>query len=341
MTPISMCHPKRLALVLLVAMAAGSASAAPARKAPTPRNQQMEEAQRRYERGKEFYEESDFRAALVEFERAYELAPSYRLLYSIAQVQYQLQDYAGALSSFQQYLQEGQADITAQRREEVQREVERLRSRVASLDIVTQPVGAQVSVDDQPVGRTPLSEPVVVSAGRRKVTAELPGEPPVTRMVDVAGMDSVRVQLDFAPPPVPKPAPVAAPVASAPVSAAPGLSARAEPRGFPWKMWTATGALAVGAGVTALLANGAASDLKTQRDTFGVTRAQLDDASSKAKTMALTSDILTGATVVAAGISAFMTFSGGGSSSNASSEASAPSVTVGVGPGSVGVAGAF
>lgn len=336
MTPISMCRPKRLALVLLVAMAAGSASAAaPARKTPSARTQQLEEAQRRYERGKEFYEESDFSAALVEFQRAYELAPSYRLLYSIAQVQYQLQDYPGALRSFQQYLQEGQADITAQRREEVQREVERLRSRVAFLDIVTQPVGARVSVDDQPVGRTPLSEPVMVSAGRRKVTAELPGEPPVTRMVDVAGQDSVQVKLDFAPPPAQKPAAVTEPVASAPV-ATPGLAARAEPRGFPWKMWTATGALAVGAGVTAVLANGAASDLKTQRDTFGVTRAQLDDASSNAKTLALTSDILTGATVVAAGISAFMTFSGG-----SSSEASAPSVTVGVGPGSVGVAGAF
>lgn len=336
MTPITMCHPKRLALVLLVAMAAGSATAAPARsKAPSARTQQMEEAQRRYERGKEFYEENDFRAALVEFQRAYELAPSYRLLYSIAQVQYQLQDYAGALRSFQKYLDEGQAELPAQRRDEVQREVERLRSRVATLDIVTQPVGATVSVDDQPVGRTPLSEPVLVSAGRRKVTAELPGEPPVTRMVDVAGMDTLRVQLDFAPPPTPKPSAVAAPVA-APASATSGLTAKAEPRGFPWKMWTATGALAVGAGVTAVLASSASSDLKKQRDTFGVTRAQLDDASSKAKTLALTSDILTGATVVAAGISAFMTFSGG-----SSDEAPGPSVKLGVGPGSVGVAGAF
>ncbi|MCP3139672.1 PEGA domain-containing protein [Pyxidicoccus xibeiensis] len=333
-----MCRPKRLALVLMLALAAGSASAAaPARKAPA-RTQQMEEAQRRYERGREFYEEGDFRAALVEFQRAHELAPSYRLLYNIAQVQYQLQDYAGALKSFQQYLDDGGADVSAQRRDEVQREVERLRSRVATLDIVTRPVGAQVSVDDQPVGRTPLAEPVVVSAGRRKVTAELPGEPPVTRMVDVAGMDTLRVQLEFAPPPAPKPS--AAPVAAAPEAPSPSLTARAtEPRGVPWKMWAATGALAAGAGVTALLANSAANDLKTQRDTFGVTRAQLEDASSKTKTLALTSDLLTGAAVVAAGISAFMTFSGG--SPDAAPAPSAPSVRMGVGPGGVGVAGAF
>ncbi|MBZ4421685.1 PEGA domain-containing protein [Myxococcus sp. RHSTA-1-4] len=337
-----MFRPKRLALVLLLAMAAGSASAAaPARKTPsrTQPQPQLEEAQRRYERGREFYEEGDFRAALVEFQRAHELAPSYRLLYNIAQVQYQLLDYAGALRSFQQYLRDGQADIPPQRRDEVQREVERLRSRVATLDIVTQPVGAEVSVDDQPVGRTPLSEPVVVSAGRRKVTAELPGEPPVTRMVDVAGMDSVQVRLEFAPPPAPKTAAVQEPLTVAPVAGTPGVTARAEPRGVPWKMWAATGALAVGAGVTAVLASSAASDLKTQRDTFGVTRAQLDDASSKTKTLALTSDILTGATLVAAGISAFMTFSGGSSSDTPAP--SSPSVRVGVGPGSVGLAGAF
>ncbi|NMO15583.1 PEGA domain-containing protein [Pyxidicoccus fallax] len=338
-----MSHPKRLAVVLLLAMAAGSASAAapsrktPARSQPQP---QMEEAQRRYERGREFYEEGDFRAALVEFQRAHELAPSYRLLYNIAQVQYQLQDYAGALRSFQQYLRDGQADITPQRRDEVQREVERLRSRVATLDIVTQPVGAKVSVDDEPVGTTPLSEPVMVSAGRRKVTAELPGEPPVTRMVDVAGMDSMVVRLDFAPPPAPRAATVPPPASEPSVATTSALTARAEePRGVPWKMWAATGALAVGAGVTAVLASSAASDLKTRRDTFGVTRAQLDDASGKTKTLALTSDILTGATVVAAGISAYLTFFSGGDSDTPAPSSS--SVRVGVGPGSVGVSGAF
>ncbi len=334
-------RPKRLALVLLLAMAAGSASAAPStRKTPAKAQPQpqLQEAQRRYERGRELYEEGDFRAALVEFQRAHELAPSHRLLYNIAQVQYQLQDYAGALRSFQQYLDVGGTDIASQRRDEVQREVERLRSRVATLDIITQPVGAQVSVDDQPVGRTPLSEPVMVSAGRRKVTAELPGEPPVTRLVDVAGMDSVQVKLEFAPPPPPRTAAVQEPKPeAAPVAAAPTVTARAaEPRGVPWKLWATTGVLAAGAGVTAVLASSAASDLKTRRDTFGVTPAELKDASSKTKTLALTSDVLTGAAVVAAGVSAFLTFTRDPAPSSAS-----PSMTVGVGPGSVGVSGAF
>jgi hypothetical protein len=330
---------RRLALVLTLAATMGNARAAEPRKAAAP-STQREEAQRRYERARELYDEGDFRASLVEFQRAYELAPSYRLLYNIAQVQYQLQDYAGALGSFQRYLQEGQKDLTPERRGEVQREVERLRSRVALLDITTVPAGAEVSVDDVPVGRTPLKEKVLVSAGRRKVSAELPGHAPISRMVDVAGADTVPVELAL----IPMSAePVATPAAEAshPLEVAgTARTAAASPRGVPWKAWTATGTLAIGAGVTGLLAMKASKDLKTRRDTFGVTRAQLDDARGKARTLALTSDILTGATVVAAGISAWLTFSGSGSPAPSAS-ASASSMHVGVGLGAVSVSGAF
>src|SRR4051812_42949552 len=77
-------------------------AAADEAKAPTKAN--IEEAQRRYVRGKDLYEENDFQAALVEFRRAYDLAPNYKLLYNIAQVCYQLQDYPGALRTFNKYL---------------------------------------------------------------------------------------------------------------------------------------------------------------------------------------------------------------------------------------------
>ena len=46
----------------------------------------LEEAKQRLKRGMELYDENNFRASLVELQRAYELAPSYRLLYNIDQV---------------------------------------------------------------------------------------------------------------------------------------------------------------------------------------------------------------------------------------------------------------
>ncbi|WPB73924.1 PEGA domain-containing protein [Archangium violaceum] len=332
-----MMHLSRwLALVLVVALGAGGASAAP-RRAPNKAN--LEEAQSRYQRGKELYAENDFQASLLEFQRAYELAPSYRLLYNIAQVQYQLQDYAGALRSFQQYLLEGSTELSSQRKDEVQREIDKLQGRVAYLRITVSKPGAEITVDDVSVGISPLPETVLVSAGRRRVVASLPGHLPASRTVDVAGRDTANVALELVSTSAPQQP--AAPVAEAPVAkpAAPGSSsevASTGQRGFPLVPWIATGGLAVASGVTGVLALSASNDLRKQREAFGATRTQLDEASQKTRTLALTSDVLLAATAVAAGVSTFLTLT-----SQSADSASSPRVQVGVGPGSVGVAGAF
>ncbi len=210
---------RSIALALVLALSGGSAGAAGRTKKAT-----LEEAQNRYQRGRELYEENDFPAALVEFKRAYELAPSYRLLYNIAQVQYQLQDYASALDSFQRYLDEGGGELPAQRREEVQREIDRLQVRVATVRVTVNKPGAEISVDDVPVGTSPLREPLLLNAGRRKISASLQGTPPVTRVVDVAGRDTLDVSLEFAAPSAPAPVASAAPApASRPEAPRPRL----------------------------------------------------------------------------------------------------------------------
>jgi tetratricopeptide (TPR) repeat protein len=88
-------------------------------------------AREHFKRGTEYYSEGDFRAALLEFERAHALRHSFRLLYNLGQVCYELRDYAGAERYFRAYLVEGEDEITPERREEVKRELDRLRQRVA------------------------------------------------------------------------------------------------------------------------------------------------------------------------------------------------------------------
>ncbi|RYE85226.1 MAG: hypothetical protein EOO75_17190, partial [Myxococcales bacterium] len=87
----------------------------PAHAAP---NEAQEEGRQRFKRGVEFFKEGDYNAALVEFRRAYEVAPSYRILYNLGQTSYELQDYAGALTAFTRYLKEGGAEVDAARRAE-------------------------------------------------------------------------------------------------------------------------------------------------------------------------------------------------------------------------------
>ena len=127
------------------------------RPTPEPGSEQLREARTRFQRGIELYEEGDMDAALVELRRAYELAPSYKLLFNIGQVQLQKSDYASALDSFERYLAQGGDNISRKRRGELEPLVQKLRQRVAEVTVTVDVAGAEVLVDDLPRGTAPLA----------------------------------------------------------------------------------------------------------------------------------------------------------------------------------------
>jgi len=59
---------------------------------------QRKEAEARYKRALELFNDGSYDAARLELKRAYELAPTYRILYNIALVNVELNDYVGASS---------------------------------------------------------------------------------------------------------------------------------------------------------------------------------------------------------------------------------------------------
>jgi hypothetical protein len=171
----------------------------PAQAKQQPSKAEITEAQRRFQRATELYEENNLPGALAEFRKAYSLAPNYRVLYNIGQLCFLMQDNPCAYGAFSNYLEQGGSEIPERRREEVQRDLARLQVRVARLRIVADRVGAEVTVDDVSVGTTPLNEPVLVAAGRPRVRVSLPGYAPVTRVVEVAGMETVKVDIHLVP----------------------------------------------------------------------------------------------------------------------------------------------
>jgi tetratricopeptide (TPR) repeat protein len=160
--------------------------------------QSTDEGRSHFQRGVQFYKESDYRAALIEFKRAYESAPNYKVLYNLGQTSLELQDYAAALSAFRKYLDDGGKEIPRDRRAQVDSELKKLEVRVARVTIKTNVDGADVLVDDVAVARTPLSSPILVSAGRRKIAIAKPGGGQQSRTVDVAGVDEASVDLEVA-----------------------------------------------------------------------------------------------------------------------------------------------
>jgi hypothetical protein len=262
---------------------------APSPSAPpaAPSKAAAAEADAHYRRGVDLYKEADYAAALIEFRRAYEIDPKYQALYNIGETYFQLNDYANALRTLEKYLKDGGGQISAGRHDEVQKEIEKLRTRVATLEVTANLPDADIAIDDVSVGKTPLAAPLVVSAGRRRLTATRAGKPPITQIVELAGGDARKVALVL---PDDGPATPEAPPARVPVAP-----------------WVITGVLTAGAVVTGALALGASSQLKTDLGTGGISPGTLSSDHSKTFALALTTDVLIGAAIVVGGISIYFT----------------------------------
>lgn len=271
--------------------------------------EKMEEARQRFQRGLQLFEEKNFEAARVELERAYQLAPTWKLLYNIGICYSQRGDYVEALKDLERYLREGEGQISEERKEEVTRELANLRPRVARVSVKTNVQDAELSVDDQPVGKV-TGSPVVVNPGKRKFTVSKSGYFAGVQVIEPAGSDNVDVTIDL------KPLPTSKKTDIAPIIA-----------------WSVTGALAVGAGITGYLTTRADKNLEDERSRRGATSASLDDAQSQLKTGALVTDILIAGTVVGIGASVYLTWF-----RNKDKE---PSASVGVTPGGLRFGGTF
>lgn len=258
-------------------------------------------AEEHFKRARQLYDEGDFSLSLVEFQRAYEISPNYRVLFNIGQVDIQLFNYAAARTALERYLKDGGDEIPEARRAQVEQDLQMLRQRTAHLKIVTTPTGSDVTIDDLPVPATSLAGEILVNAGRRKVVATSPGHTPVTRMVTLAGGDHADVRIELAPLSVAPPKPVVVAVPRAPE--APKKSYTPAIVG-----WSATGALAIATGVVGGLYLSKQGDLDRLSDpSREVTRDEADREIESADRLALAADILGLATIAAGAVSLYFT----------------------------------
>src|SRR5262249_8070481 len=150
-----------------------------------------------FTRGVKLYEEEDYRAALIEFKRAYELAPNAAVLYNIGQSHYQLREYVNALRTLESYMKQAGEQIPKDKAAQIEREVEELRGRVAHVTLAVNVEGADVTLDDVPLGKTPLPEGQLMGAGRHTLAASRSGYRPVSKVVDIAGGDTLTIKLEL------------------------------------------------------------------------------------------------------------------------------------------------
>jgi tetratricopeptide (TPR) repeat protein len=259
-------------------------ASAPLRAEDTPSGS-VEQAGAHFDRGVRFYEEGDYRSALLEFQRAYALQHAYQLLYNLGQVSGELRDYASAEDYFRRYLVDGKDAIAADRRAEVLVELTHLATRVGSLRITSNVSGAEIRIDDRVVPDA-LTKSVRVSAGRRQLSAEKAGYAPVRRAVDVLGGEESTVSLAFGPPLG---------------QIQPAAAAKSSSSVLPWITGIGSAALLIGGSIMAYASYSDATAYADELDRF-TTQAELDRLSSSTQSKALAADIMIGAGIAAAAV---------------------------------------
>ncbi len=153
---------RAIALVVLVVVAAPLAHAQ-----PTDPKQQARAA---FGRAVAAEGRDDWRAAIVEYDEAYRLAPHPDVLYNLAAVYERIAEARAAAEHYQRYL-DTKDDATD--RVKVERKITALRSRPSKIAITTTPAGALVIVDGQRKGPAPVE--LTLGAGSHQLVAEAAG----------------------------------------------------------------------------------------------------------------------------------------------------------------------
>jgi hypothetical protein len=147
-----------------------------------------------FEAGKLLASDRDFAGALIKFSNAYEASKDPRLLWNLAFCHKNLRHYAKVLSILRRYLDEGGAALTANDRVEAQNLIAMIEPFTTRVVVQVTPDGASITVDDEPVGASPLASPVILDIGERRIRVSKEGFRPFEKVLAIGGTSEITFQ---------------------------------------------------------------------------------------------------------------------------------------------------
>jgi len=274
-----------------------------------------------------------YEEAYREFKAAYAASPSYKILGNLALCAMKLERDGEAIEAYTSYLAHA-AELDPSEAKQVSTDIQTLKSGVVKLSVTVEPAGAMINDVRIPVrgerivnqyGPINGTMQIGVHAGHHVMTLRLAGMEDATWEFDApaGAVDSKRFSLHKS-------------GGGAPAAKETGASAsRPVPAGV-YVGLAATGALAIGGGITGLMAIGKRSDFNAQNDGQHVDAAnQLRD---QGRTLNLVTDLLLGGALVAAGVTSVVYFS---RSTSTSASIRVPEVALGKDGAKLMVRGSF
>ncbi len=170
---------------------------APAAPAAAPAPADVAEARARFAAGVEKFQAGDFTGALGEFERAFALRRHPAVRINIANCLLRLGRAPDAVDHFVEYLRES-PNASVEQRAEVERSIAEARHNFAEVRIVVNVAGAQVTVDGDAAGQSPLGRPLRLRPGSHLVDVRRAGYTAFSERVELAGGPPRELRVDLA-----------------------------------------------------------------------------------------------------------------------------------------------
>ena len=195
-----------LALVLTLAVPAstfvvtGPAYAQPKKK--SLRDSLTGDAAAQWDNAIGFYSRGKWSEARSSFQAAYDASKNPRILFNVAVCEKNNAQYARAIETFKRELAEGKLaspPLDATEESDVKAQIAGLEKFVAALTIDVNEPGADIFVDNEKVGVSPLPAAVSVPLGERRVRATKAGFGEANETVDLKGGGTGRVAMKLTP----------------------------------------------------------------------------------------------------------------------------------------------
>jgi tetratricopeptide (TPR) repeat protein len=196
---VSFRHAGRSLVGVVFALALGAAStSASAQPAPTP--EEVQQAQIRWGEGKVAFDAGNYEAARIAFKQAFTVFPHPAFLQNLGEAELRTGRLVEAARHLSEYLRSVSNSGSPAQRDMAKKSLQKASARLGSLIIETNVTDAEVRVDDETVGRSPLgSAPWFVEPGRHTVTVRREGYQDAAQTVDVAVGPSKNVSIAVQP----------------------------------------------------------------------------------------------------------------------------------------------
>jgi hypothetical protein len=156
------------------------------------------QAQADYQAAKLLYTDGDFAGASLKFKQAFEASKDVRLLWNMAACEKNLRHYSKVYKLVERYVELGGSTLSDSDKRDAADLLDAMKSYVSKVKISVNEADATITIDDEVIGMSPLSETVLLDMGARRVRVSKPGFTEYSETIQVQGASELPLGIKLA-----------------------------------------------------------------------------------------------------------------------------------------------